>query len=856
MRLRVDGVVQGVGFRPSVYVLAEELGLAGFVLNDARGVLIEVEGATATVERFVGELPQRAPPLARIDGMALTELEPSGKASAQLGPFEIRASPVGERPDALVAPDSATCADCLRELFDPANRRYRYPFVNCTNCGPRFTIVQGVPYDRPRTTMAHFTMCSACQAEYDDPHDRRFHAQPNACPGCGPRAELVISSAALSADERPPFGCSSALCDELHGAAALTEDAVARAAALLRGGAIVAVKGVGGFHLACRADDAAAVGRLRARKHREHKPFAVLVADLDAARALVMLSPEEAALLASPSRPIVLATRRSATEPPILSLARRGEQRAVREGGVAEGVAPGLRELGVVLPYSPLHHLLAREAGGPLVLTSGNVSDEPIAFEDEDALARLAPITDAFLLHDRPIHTRTDDSVARVLDGRPQLLRRSRGWVPDALALPVPTARPLLAVGAELKSTFCVARGTRAWLSHHVGDLQNVETLGSFRQGVRDFERLFAVTPELVAHDLHPDLLSTREALASEGVELLAVQHHHAHLAAVLAEHGRDEEAVGAIYDGVGLGDDGTAWGGELLVGGLRGYRRAGALLPVPLPGGDRAAREPWRMACAWLHAAGASEGVPAALAGRVETARWRAVRRLCETGFRAGATTSMGRLFDAVAALCGLHPVSAYEGQAAIALEAIAALGDHGRYELSLVEVVGGATGYGARDSARSASANSNGTLEAAPGWWLDARPTVLAVRDEIAAGVPPGVVSSRFHATVAAATAEACERAAREADLGLVVLSGGVFQNRRLCEAATNLLRRRGLEVLLAERVPPNDGGIAFGQAAIAAAASASPASAPRDGCVSRPRPPRPGAATARRGGNPPGR
>ncbi len=765
VRLRVDGVVQGVGFRPSVFVLAEELGLSGWVLNDARGVLIEVEGPDAQLTRFVDELPQRAPPLARIDAIEQAELAPAGEP----GGFDIRASPVGERADALVAPDTATCADCLRELLDPTDRRHRYPFVNCTNCGPRFTIVQGVPYDRPRTTMAGFTMCAACQAEYDDPRDRRFHAQPNACPDCGPQARLVVSM------DPPPQGGAGSM---------LSADAVGQASAMLRDGAIVAVKGIGGYHLACRADDPAAVARLRARKHREHKPFALLVTDLDAARELVLLSLEEAALLASPARPIVLATRRT------------GGHR------VADAVAPGRTQLGIVLPYTPLHHLLAREAGGPLVLTSGNVSDEPIAYEDEDALTRLAPIADAFLLHDRPIHTRTDDSVARVLDGRTQVLRRSRGWVPEALALPVPAERPLLAVGAELKSTFCVARGARAWLSHHIGDLQNVETLTSFRRGVRDFERLFAVAPEVVAHDLHPDLLSTREALDREGVAVIAVQHHQAHLAAVLAEHGRDEPAVGAIYDGVGLGADGTAWGGELLVGGLRGYRRAGALLPVPLPGGDRAAREPWRMACAWLHAAGAPPEVPAALAAQVSAARWRAVRGLCASGFQAGPTTSMGRLFDAVAALCGLHAVSAYEGQAAIALDAIATPGDHGRYPLELVVT-----------DARTT-----------PGCWLDARPTVLAVAADLTAGVTPGVVSSRFHATIAVMTAEACERAAREAGLGLVVLSGGVFQNRRLSEATTTLLRARGLEVLLAQRVPPNDGGIAFGQAAVAAALSSS--------------------------------
>ncbi len=750
VRARVEGTVQGVGFRPFVHRLAGELTLAGWVGNDERGVVLEVEGAPEAVEDFLHRLRAQAPPLAQVERV-LTE----GVPATGVPGFTIAPSRAGGAANAPVAPDAATCADCLAELLDPADRRYRYPFTNCTDCGPRFTIVLGVPYDRPRTTMAAFVMCAACQAEYDDPRDRRFHAQPNACPACGPRARLVGD-----ADGAP---------GEAPG------DAVAAAAALLRSGGIVAVKGLGGYHLACLAGDEGAVARLRARKHREDKPFAVLVADVAAARSLVELSEVESALLESAARPIVLAARREDAE-------------------VAAAVAPGLRELGVVLPYTPLHHLLARDVAAPLVLTSGNLSDEPIAFRDEDARARLAPIADAFLLHDRPIHTRTDDSVARVVHGAPMVLRRSRGWVPDALRLPVPAARPILAVGAELKSTFCVARGARAWVSHHIGDLANVETLGSFEEGIADFQRLFDVTPEVVAHDLHPDLLSTSAALARDGVELLGVQHHHAHLAACLAEHGSAQRAVGAIYDGVGLGTDGTAWGGELLVGDLRAFERVGALLPVALPGGDRAAREPWRMACAWLVAAGASEEVPPALAGHVDGAKWDAVRRLCVSGFRAPPTTSMGRLFDAVAALCGLHPVATHEGQAAIALEAAHDSAERGAYELPIVD--GETT------------------------WTLDARPTVLAVAADVAARVPVGIVAARFHAGVASATAGACERAARDAGVSAAVLSGGVFQNRRLLEAAAAELERRGLEVLVPRRVPPNDGGISFGQAAIAAA------------------------------------
>jgi hydrogenase maturation protein HypF len=740
--VRVDGVVQGVGFRPAVFVLAEELGVGGWVLNDARGVLAEVEGRPEAVARFVRELPARAPPLARIDALEVTERPPTGETA-----FAIRPSPGGGRADALVPADVATCAACLAEVLDAGDRRFRYPFTSCTACGPRFTIVTGVPYDRARTTMAGFAMCAACQAEYDDPRDRRFHAQPNACPDCGPRAVL-------------------------HGAGGMPgRDAVAAAAGLLRDGAIVAVKGLGGFHLACRADDAAAVARLRARKHRDAKPFAVLAADLAAARELVELDTAAAALLASPEAPVVLGVRRPGAP-------------------VAERVAPGLRELGILLPSTPLHHLLARDLGVPLVLTSGNVSDEPIAFDDDDALERLGPIADAFLLHDRPIRTRTDDSVARVVRGAPVVLRRSRGWVPEATLLPVPAGRPLLAVGAELKSTFCVARGRRAWLGPHVGDLVNAATLQAFRRGIADLEAMVGVAPEVVAHDLHPDLLSTREAQDRDGVVLVAVQHHHAHLAAVLAEHGRDIEAVGAIFDGVGLGTDGTAWGGEILAGGLRGAARAAHLVPVALPGGDRAAHEPWRMACSWLVAAGIEDGVPPALAGAVDAPRWAAVARMCRTGFRAGPTSAMGRLFDAVAALCGLRAVHRFEGDAAMALEAAVDPGERGAYELPIA------------------------------GELLDARPTVRAVARDVAAGVATGVVAARFHAAVARATADACCAVAGDRGLGTVVLSGGVFQNRRLVETTAALLDARGLEVLFARRVPPNDGGIALGQAVIAAA------------------------------------
>ncbi len=659
---RVQGTVQGVGFRPYVYRLAREHGLSGFVFNDSRGVLLEVEGEAAAVETFLMRLAHDAPPLAVVERVVAEEREPRGGTV-----FVIRESPPAGVIDAPVAPDIATCQDCLRELADRHNRRYRYPFINCTNCGPRFTIVQAIPYDRHLTTMAGFAMCRLCRAEYENPADRRFHAQPNACPECGPSASL------LRADGGRALGT----------VAAAAGDAVGAAAEALRDGRILAVKGLGGFHLACRADDEATVAALRARKRREDKPFALMVASVRAAGRLVRIGPRERELLSGPERPIVLAPR-------------------LEPSAVAPSVAPGLAELGVMLPYTPLHHLLLADLGGErevpaLVMTSGNVSDEPIAYRDADALSRLGTIADLLLVHDRPIQTRADDSLIRVLNGpagsRAMLLRRSRGYVPASLALPDIAERPILACGAELKNTFCVAKGRRAWVSQHIGDLENFETLCSFTEGIEHFQRLFAVTPEVLVHDLHPEYLSSKYAIEREGVEILGVQHHHAHMAACLAEHAELGTAVGAIFDGTGYGVDGTIWGGELLVGDMADFRRVGALLPVRLPGGARAIREPWRMACAWL--ALAAEGaspeqepeIPRSLSGRVDERAWSAVAQLARTGLASPATTSMGRLFDAVGALCGLRPRVNYEGQAAIELEAACDPSERSGYPIELGE-------------------------------------------------------------------------------------------------------------------------------------------------------------------------
>ena len=726
-QVRVAGTVQGVGFRPHVYRLAHELDLGGFVLNDAQGVLVEVEGPPAALDRFLERLRAEAPPLARIEHVDAAEVPPTGERG-----FQIVGSRGGGEQDAPVSPDTATCADCLAELDSPADRRYRYPFINCTNCGPRFTIVRGVPYDRPQTTMAGFRMCALCQAEYEDPLDRRFHAQPNACPDCGPTLR---------------FGAERG------------EAALAGALAALEAGRIVAVKGIGGFHLACRADDAGAVDRApgaqapRGQAVRDHGLRRA------AARRLVELDPAEEALLVSRARPIVIARRRrhAPRSPP--------------------AVAPRSAELGVMVAYSPLHHLLV--ADRPLVMTSGNVSDEPIAYADEDAAGRLTSIADAFLLHDRPIHTRTDDSVVRA----GVMLRRSRGYVPDALELPVAAERPLLACGAELKSTFCLAKGRRAWVSHHIGDLKNYETLLSFREGVRHFERLFAVTPELVVHDMHPDYLSTREAQRDEDAPTLAVQHHHAHLAACLAEYGETGPAVGAIYDGAGYGTDGTVWGGEILVGDLTGFSARATCGRWPCRGATARSPSPG----AWP-----APGWPRRPATRIRRCRrpcatpstrkrWRAVARLARTAPR---TSSVGRLFDAVAALCGVRAVVNFEGQAAIELESLADPTERAAYPL---------------DAA------------------LDPRDLIVAVARDVRAGVPVGLVSARFHNA----------RRARHGGGGQVDGAGhGRPLGRRLPESPPRRADRRGPgrpALLVPRLLPAGDGGISFGQAAIAAASGA---------------------------------
>jgi hydrogenase maturation protein HypF len=776
-RARIEGTVQGVGFRPFVYRLATGAGLAGYVLNDERGVLLEVEGEAESVDCFVRRLTAETPPLAVIESITCEAVS----ARDQRG-FAIVESERSGAPEAPVTPDSATCVDCRAELFSPSDRRYRYPFINCTNCGPRFTIVRGVPYDRPLTTMAPFAMCTDCRGEYEDPGDRRFHAQPNACPRCGPALRLL----------------------DRYGETLATADPLRFTGARLREGFVVAVKGLGGFHLACNAADERAVAALRRRKHREDKPFALMVADAEAARAFVELGAEERQLLESVQRPIVLAPR-------------------VAGAPVAAAVAPGTPELGLMLPYTPLHHLLVSDFGaGALVMTSGNVSDEPIAFRDEDALQRLAPIADLFVTHDREIETRTDDSVIRVVRAgadrrRPLPLRRSRGYTPAPLPIAPVIDAGLLACGAEQKSTFCVAKGARAWVSHHVGDLEHVATHEAFRDGITHFERLFAVVPEVVAHDLHPDYLSTTYALTRDGVQHVGVQHHHAHLAACLAEHGMwESDAVGAIFDGTGYGTDGTVWGGELLVGGVADFERAGWLWPVRMPGSAAAIRQPWRMAFAWLaESFGEPQPPSPALERLVAPARWYAMAQVAASPAVSPLTSSIGRLFDAVGSLCGIGAEVSYEGQAAVELEAAA-----------WAARAGGSCEAGA--PASPARAGGSYELELGDGWVLDPRAAIRAIYSDLALGLDRRVVSARFHDAVARATVAAVTGLASERSLETAVLSGGVFQNRLLLELVAAGLERAGLRVLIPERLPPNDGGISYGQAAVVAASGQAAAAA----------------------------
>ena len=909
-RLVVSGIVQGVGFRPFVHRLAHDLALKGWVLNSTEGVVIEVEGPGDLVDSFVRALPREAPPRAQVDRIDRTDLPPIGYAS-----FAIEASQEAEGQFALISPDICICDDCLREMRDPTDRRFRYPFINCTNCGPRFTVVADVPYDRPKTTMGCFPMCPECEAEYHDPSNRRFHAQPNGCPKCGPSLWLARKDVGggVSAGLMPPLpqplppqrGEGGRPPPRLldgggEGVGVVHDEAIQEARRLLAGGAIVAIKGLGGFHLACDATNDEAVAELRRRKQRSDKPFAVMSPDADSVATYCYLDDDERQLLESPQRPIVLLRRREGS--PISPL-----------------VAPNNRFLGVMLPYTPLHYLLLEQSQGDgetgrrgdgekdsppprdgrdatcrvstvqgeawtgqsvdmpsgmstgsqgegdgrlqqenvaapfmgasdqvglegetaagtrrlkpaatepsgtqnpeprtqnpsqhsalstqhppwrplaLVMTSGNLSEEPIATGNREALERLRGLAGAFLLHDRDIQVRCDDSVTRLFRGREAVIRRSRGYAPFPVRLGF-ELRDILACGGELKSTFCITKGNYAFLSQHVGDLENAETLESFARSVDHFRRLFRLEITAVAHDLHPEYLSTRYAWGLAGEDgrlpLLPVQHHHAHIAACMAENGIDELVIGVAFDGTGFGDDGRLWGGEFLICDFAGYRRAAHLKYLPLPGGEAAIRRPYRMAASYLLDCFGPEILesdlpPVRAASRSELA---VLRQQIERGINSPLTSSAGRLFDAVSSLAGLRQMVNYEGQAAIELEMAALEGVEERYDWT--------------------------PLPGEP-QVIDVRPALREIVEEVRRGTPVGVISARFHNTVADLIARTCDRLREETGLATVALSGGVFQNLFLLERTCRLLEARGFRVLIHHQVPPNDGGIALGQAVIA--------------------------------------
>ena len=752
MRKRFDvaGVVQGVGFRPWVHSEATKRSLSGFVANVGLGVTGEVEGPEPEVIEFIDRLAT-GPPLSRVDRVTSGPCSPTGTPGFAIAPS--RAS--RERGDVLPA-DVATCADCLAEINDPANRRYRHAFANCTNCGPRLTVVEDLPYDRERTTMAGFAMCADCTREYSDVTDRRFHAEPICCPACGPTLRWCTGSG-----EELDVG---------------DDDPVRLAGAALRSGQIIALKGVGGYHLAVLASDEVAVARLRSAKHREDKPFAVMVPDLVTAGSLCELTEVDRALLVGPAAPIVIMPRRGDRPP----------------GMVARSVAPANRSLGLMLPYSPLHHLLMAEVGAPIVLTSGNRADEPMAIANSDAFERLAGIADRFLAHDRPIRTRADDSIARVVRGSPTILRRARGWAPHSFALGRAPSRPILGVGAELKSTFALTVGDRLVLSQHLGDLAHPDALDSYLDALGSYRRIFGVRPEVVAHDLHPQYLSTRIALEMDGVETVAVQHHHAHIAACLAEHAETGPVLGVAYDGSGYGGDGTIWGGELLIADRVSAARVGHLDPVRMPGGAAAIREPWRMAVAHLAAIGA--GAPELR--RRHGDRWETVASLAAAESLSPLTSSMGRLFDAVAALLGVRDETSYEGQAAIELEQLAEPGVEAGYPAAVAE------------------APDDGLVRLVGG------ELIAAVVEDLSRGAERAVIASRFQLGVVATTMAALERLRGTTGIGTVACSGGVFQNAFLVERLVVGLRAAGFRVLLHRDLPPNDGCISVGQVTVAAA------------------------------------
>lgn len=743
----VKGIVQGVGFRPFVYRLAKAHGLGGWVINDSVGVQIEVEGDPGRIARFLAELQAEPPPLARIIEVVAEDAPLAGERE-----FQIRPSAELEKRTGLISPDVATCPDCLREMLQRRNRRYLYPFINCTNCGPRYTIIRGIPYDRPKTTMARFQMCPKCALEYADPADRRFHAQPNACAACGPRLTLLSA----------------------NGHEIRTKDPISEAVGMLHSGKIVAVKGIGGFHLAVDATNEEAVRRLRERKRREEKPLAVMSRDLRKIEEYACVSDEEAELLETWQRPIVLLRKKTGNR-------------------IAPSVAPVSKFFGAMLPYSPLHHLLLAKDFLALVMTSGNPSDEPLTADNAEALKRLKGIADAFLVHDRDIHVRLDDSVARVQRGTRLLIRRARGFAPAPILLK--DGGPIvLGVGAELRNTICLLRGKEAFLSQHIGDVGNFHTLQYFEKVTEHLKRILEIEPEVIAHDLHPDYFSTRYAQDRAGVRLIGVQHHHAHIAGCLAERQTDEEVIGLSFDGTGYGTDGKIWGGEFLVANIANFRRVGHFKYVPMPGGDAAVVNPPRMAVSFLLDAfgGDLDGVGIPMLEQFEPKDLALLRKMVQSRINAPETSSLGRLFDAVSGMLGVCRRASYEGQPAIELEAVADESCTGAYDFAI---------------AADATASQ-----------VDMAPAIRQIVKDIRDGVGPPIVSAKFHNAVANASLAMCLRIREKYPLRKVALSGGVFQNLLLAERLSGELTQNGFEVLQHREAPPNDGGLSLGQAVVA--------------------------------------
>lgn len=772
MQIQAKGIVQGVGFRPFIYSIANRFNLSGYVFNDTGGVIVEVEGDDKVLDEFFRVIREDSPPLAQIESIERSFLPLMGYRE-----FTIRDSKSLQDKSALIPPDISICKDCLKEMLNPIDRRFLYPFINCTNCGPRYTLIKDIPYDRRNTTMKAFEMCPECKSEYEDPLNRRFHAQPNACPVCGPQVSL--------------------LAIKRSGTRVLAKGAesIKRCRELLKRGMVVAVKGLGGFHLACNALDKEAVRRLRSRKYREDKPFAMMAPSLEVIKRYCYVDREAERCLVSPGRPIVLLKKGEGCEIP-------------------EEVAPKQRYLGFMLPYSPLHNLLFTEGGEssnlgisleetPLVMTSGNISDEPISYINDEVLERLKDIADYFLMHNRDIYIRCDDSVTRMFNGREMIARRSRGYVPTPLEVIFPFNSQVLACGAELKNTFCFGKGNYAFISHHIGDLRNMETLNSFEEGVEHFQKVFNLNPEIVAHDLHPDYLSTRFAkevlIKKRGRRLTGVQHHHAHIASCMADNNINEKVIGVALDGTGYGDDGRIWGGEFLVCDFMKYERRGYLEYFPLPGGDMAIRQPWRMGAVYLYSSFGDEflDLDIEFAKRLDRDKWHIIRKMIERGVNIPYTSSMGRLFAGVSSILGIRDEINYEGQAAIELEMYA---HHIKYRADY------AYPFDIRKSGEK--------------YVIDPRRIIKGIVKDLKEGIGIDKISAKFHYTIARMILRVCDLLRKSCGIESVVLSGGVFQNMLLLEMAKFFLDANGFNTYIHSRVPANDGGISLGQAVIASA------------------------------------